>query len=267
MDFEAYLGNLPMLHTWDYGETWNTGGFSAEQLRTLHRIVGEHFADRSLKIIETGAGNSTITFLHLPVEEVVSVAPAESLRDRILTYCNEVGIDVSRLDFRVARSELELAKMVLGSEKPGWGAPPARPRFDVVLIDGGHGWPTVFVDFCYLNMMMREGSLLLLDDVQLYSVAELSRLLRQQPGFELRNDLVKLQVWEKTDDEPFLPEHSSEPYILEMTRRAAQAPAASSAPGADEVSTASTAPTASTIVARVEGTMGRLRRRLSSKRP
>jgi hypothetical protein len=258
MDFEAYLANLPMLHTWDYGKTWNTGGFSAEQLRTLHGVVTDHFGGRPVKVIETGAGNSTIMFLHLPLESLVSVAPAESLRDRILTYCTAEGVDVSKLDFRVARSELELAKMVLGSEKPGWGAPPGRPRFDVALIDGGHGWPTVFVDFCYLNMMLREGSLLLLDDVQLYSVAELSRLLQQQPGFELAHDLVKLQVWRKTDDEPFLPEHSSEPYILEMTRQASAAPAASPAPPASEASP----PRAPGR----ESAGSRLRRRLSSRR-
>jgi hypothetical protein len=229
MDFEAYLADLPLLHTWDSGETWNTGGFSAHQLRAMHALITAHFGGDPVSIIETGAGNSTITFLQLPLETLVSVAPAEALRDRIFAYCDSVGIDRSKLDFRRARSELELPKMVLGSETPGWGAPPDRPRFDVALVDGSHGWPTVFVDFCYANLMLHEGSLLLLDDVQLHSVAELSRLLLQQPGYELRDDLEKLQVWEKTDDEAFLPEHSREPYILEMTRRSespAEAPPA-----------------------------------------
>ncbi len=229
MDFDVYLKNLPLLHTWDDGTTWNTGGFSSAQLRKIHAIITEHFGDRSVKIIETGAGNSTITFLYLSPEQLVSVAPAESLRDRIVAFCDQAGVDTSRLSFRVARSELELAKMVLGSEKPGWGAPPDRPRFDVALIDGSHGWPAVFVDFCYLNLMLRKGSLLLIDDIQIYAVAELARLLRQQPGFALRHDLVKLQVWEKLDDQPFLPDHSREPYIIEMTRKAASGPSAGAA--------------------------------------
>ena len=90
----------------------------------------------------------------------------------------------------------------------------------MALIDGGHGWPTVFVDFCYLNLMMRKGALLFLDDTQIYSVAELGRLLELQPGFEIVHDLGKLQVWVKQTGDPFLPEHSREPYILDKSKLA-----------------------------------------------
>jgi hypothetical protein len=74
--------------------------------------------------------------------------------------------------------------------------------------------------------MMRAGSLLLLDDTQLHSVAELSRLLEQQTGFTFKEALGKLQVWEKDDDQRFLPEHSREPYLIEMTRRSDRKPRA-----------------------------------------
>ena len=221
MDFDAYLDDLPLLHTWDRGETWNTGGFDATQLRRIHQLACERFHDHPVRVLETGTGNSTITFLHLPLDRLVSIAPAADLRERILTYCSSHNIGVSALDYRLERSEIELPALAFGS-----GHEPAipvdeRPRFDIVLIDGGHGWPTVFVDFCYANLMMRSGSLLLLDDIQLYSVAELSRLLEMQPGFTLQEQLGKLQVWEKDDDKPFLPEHSREPYIIEMTKREA----------------------------------------------
>lgn len=214
MDFESYLHDLPLLHTWDSGETWNTGGFDATQLRRVHEIVSGEFPDRSVRVLETGSGNSTITFLYLQLDRLVSIAPAADLRDRILAYCAEREIDASPLDFRVARSEVELPALAFP------GGDDAPPRFDVTLIDGGHGWPTVFVDFCYCNYMMGAGGLLLLDDLQLYSVAELSRLLEQQPGFRFREQLGKLQVWEKEDDQPFLPVHAREPYIMEMSKPA-----------------------------------------------
>ena len=91
-------------------------------------------------------------------------------------------------------------------------------------MDGGHGWPTVLVDFCYMNLMMGRGSLFFIDDTQIYSVAELCRLLERQPGFELVHELGKLQVWGKQTDEPFLPEHSGEPYIIDRTKMARAAP-------------------------------------------
>jgi hypothetical protein len=214
MSFDEYLRDLPLLHTWDLGKTWNTGGFSSSQLKRMHEIITEHFEGRRVRVLETGAGNSTITFLQLPLERLVSIAPAADLRDRILAYFKEHQIDTTHLDFRLERSEIELPAIAFDARDGS-----AAARFDVALIDGGHGWPTVFVDFCYANFMMRAGSLLFLDDLQIYSVAELSRLLSMQPGFTLNEEVGKLQVWTKDDNKPFLPEHSREPYIIEMMNR------------------------------------------------
>jgi hypothetical protein len=217
MDFNAYLADLPALHSWDRGKTWNTGGFNARRLRRVHALIGERFRDRAVSVLETGAGNSTITFLHLRLERLVAIAPAADLRDRILDYCAAHQIDTSPLDFRLERSEIELPAIALGVA--GGTTPTPASRFDVVLIDGAHGWPTVFVDFCYANMMMRSGSLLLLDDIQVYAVGELARLLELQPGFTLKEELGKLQVWEKETDRQFLPGHLQEPYIVAMSKK------------------------------------------------
>lgn len=202
--FAQYLDDLPLLHTWD-GETWNTGGFRPMHLRRIHDLVRDRFEQP--KIIETGAGNSTITFLQTDPQQVVSIAPAGGLRQRILDYCDAQGVPTDRLEFQVARSEVAL---------PGVALAEPTPRFDVALIDGGHGWPTVFVDFCYMNMMLGAGGVLLLDDTQLHSIAELSRLLEMQAGFTLLDQWGKLQVWGKDTDETFLPEHNRQPYIVAM---------------------------------------------------
>ena len=61
MDFDAYLNDIPLLHHW--GGEWRRGGFDARFLRAIGEAIlaqGQH-----PRIIETGAGNSTITFLHL----------------------------------------------------------------------------------------------------------------------------------------------------------------------------------------------------------
>jgi precorrin-6B methylase 2 len=199
VDFATYLSDLPLLHHW--GGAWRTGGFQAPQLQSIRQVIEERF-DRP-RIIETGAGNSTITFLHLDPRRVVSIAPDEALRDRITAYCATHHIPVEPLDYRVARSEVELPLLAATEE-----------RFDVAFIDGSHGWPAVFVDFCYVNMMVPKGGLIFIDDVQLYSVAELCRLLAQQPGYELAKDLGKIQVWCKDTDKRFLPGHAAEPYVV-----------------------------------------------------
>ncbi len=205
--FEDYLNDLPLLHSWDGGTTWNTGGFKAEHLRQLHDTIADRVGEGA-SFIETGAGNSTLTFLQLSPSRVVSVVPDEELHRRIRTAASERGIDHSPLVFRGERSEIALPKVAAAEE-----------THDVALIDGGHGWPTVFVDFCYLNMMLRKGSLLLIDDVGIYSVAELTRLLEEEEDFVKVDDFGKVQLWEKTSNRHFLLGHSYQPYITGQTRK------------------------------------------------
>ena len=58
----------------------------------------------------------------------------------------------------------------------------------------------VMVDFFYINAMMKSGGFLLIDDIELHSVAELARLLSYQTkDFLLTADLGKLKVFEKLD--------------------------------------------------------------------
>jgi hypothetical protein len=70
--------------------------------------------------------------------------------------------------------------------------------FDFALIDGQHGWPMVLVDFYYVNYVVRPGGFIMLDDTQLYSVNELVKLLREQPGYEVALDMGKVVVFRKT---------------------------------------------------------------------
>jgi hypothetical protein len=209
VDLADYLSDLPLLHHW--GGAWRTGGFKPPHLRTISEIISGSFDHP--RIVETGAGNTTITFLHLDPERVVSIAPDAALRDRIIGYCDDHQIPVDRLDYRVEHSEVELPALAASGE-----------QFDVAFIDGSHGWPSVFVDFCYSNMLLPMGGLLFIDDVQLYSVAELCRLLDKQPGYELVHDLGKVQVWRKDTGQRFLPGHAGEPYIVERTAEHAEHP-------------------------------------------
>lgn len=207
MNFEAYLGSIPNLHTWDGGKTWVTGGFADHQLREFRRLV-DLCGGENATILETGAGNSTITFLYAKPKKIISVDPDPELADRITTFCREHEIDSSRLDFRVGRSEWvlpDLAKTDL--------------EIDLALIDGCHSWPAVFVDFCYVYVMLRVGGLFLLDDVQLYSVGELARLLESEPArFAMEKKIGKTTVFKKLMDEQFLPEWDFQPYIVERSK-------------------------------------------------
>lgn len=61
----------------------------------------------------------------------------------------------------------------------------AEAWFDFGIIDGGHGWPTVFVDFCSRHAILRPRGLLLVDNIQLHSAGEMARFSGEDPEIEL----------------------------------------------------------------------------------
>jgi hypothetical protein len=97
----------------------------------------------------------------------------------------------------------------------------AEADFDLALIDGWHNWPTSMLDFFYLNFMLKKGGFLLIDDINLHSVAELHRLISYDAtNFRLRASLGKLRIFEKLTDQRRLVEWHLHPYTKAMSRRA-----------------------------------------------
>lgn len=198
---EAFLTDLPKLHIWD-GKA-QVGGLNPV---IGHRLINELSGIASPTILETGAGASTLLFLQLEPEEVITIAPDEALRDRMLAAAAERAIATERLRFICERSEIALPPMAADGQ-----------QLDAALIDGAHGWPAVFVDFCYINQMLRQGGVLFVDDIQLYSVAQLHLLLRHQDDFELLSIDSKMATFRKVTARKFLPEWRAEPFIFMNT--------------------------------------------------
>lgn len=203
MNFDEYLRALPKLHVWGGKET--AGGITKAALRGLRRLVpvdGE--------ILETGAGNSSLTFILSGARRVVTVCPDAAVFERISAFAKGNDISMAAFEPVVGRSETCLPKMLEDNR-----------RFELAFIDGGHGWPTVFVDFCFCNAMLKKQGVMVISDCEKYSVGELTRFLCQQPEFSLIDELDggKLSVFKKKTDQPFLPDWARQPYIRAMTEK------------------------------------------------
>jgi hypothetical protein len=214
MNFATFAASPPALHTWDEGKTWCTGGFGPYHLQAIFDFCRTNLS-RDASIIETGAGCSTICFLHLEPNRLVSIAPDKALFERIDIYCRKNDVSTHPLQPHFDGSEWvlpELAKIIrsgpgsamaqLGATQVGESR--ADPDFDLALIDGWHNWPTLMVDFFYINFMLKNGGFLMLDDVELHSVAELYRFiscdtvnfrLRANKFFEKITDQRQLDEW------------------------------------------------------------------------
>jgi precorrin-6B methylase 2 len=197
-----FFSDPPLLHTWDKGVSWNTGGFSGHDLVWMAELCAAYTTPT---VAETGAGCSTLAFLASTTGPVVTIAPDRKLRERIEEAAGRYGISTESWTYLEERSETALPRLA-----------DAETRIDVALIDGGHGWPTPFVDFCYLNRMLGHGGTLILDDLQLHTVGELARLLTHQHGWERISDAPsrKTIALRKLNDEPYLPDFGGEPYIV-----------------------------------------------------
>jgi hypothetical protein len=212
--FERYIRNIPNLHSWDGGVTWNAGGFSATHLRTICELLRSN--PERARVLETGAGNSTVCFLLAGASEVTSIAPDESLFDRIADYCRQNGIDLGPLRTVVSLSETALPAIAAEATRD-------KKPIDFALLDGGHGWPTVFVDFCYTYAMLRQGGWMMIDDIQLHSVKELARFMMKAWQFELVSNLQKSLIFRKTTDQQMFGDFGGQPYIMERTEEDAAA--------------------------------------------
>lgn len=201
--FDSYLKDIPLLHTWD-GTNWNTGGFIDWQLVKIAEFIRSH--TKRPRVIETGAGNSTLAFLFCDPKEVVSICPDEALFQRIRDAAFKIGINTMPFKPINGPSELVLPKMLDDTE-----------GFDFALIDGKHGWPAPFVDLCYCNYLVKSGGFIMVDDVQLKSCKEVASLLAMQPGYEIVLDIEKSLVFKKTTTDKFLPDWTLQPYTVKAT--------------------------------------------------
>jgi hypothetical protein len=160
------LDNPPLIHGWMSADGLITHGLIPEALRYLERTVGE-----GQRTLETGSGLSTITFA-LRGARHTCITPDGSEEERIRAFCVEQGISDAGLDFQIGPSERVLPALELDP-------------LDLVLIDGSHSFPQVFIDFFYVQAPLKVGGTLVVDDVHIWTGRVLRDFLRAEPEWEL----------------------------------------------------------------------------------
>jgi predicted O-methyltransferase YrrM len=209
MQFEDYLKTIPLLHSWDGGKTWGTGGFDRNSLASLYSFLREKLPKRAT-LLETGAGNSTIAMLFLNPAKIISIAPDPKLFERIHKFCLLNGISDASIEKHMDCSQWVLPQIAAKNRSN-------PPMLDFALIDGCHGWPTAFVDLEYTNFLLKEGGYLMIDDVQLHSLKEMARLIAEHPAYSIAHDIRKSLIFKKVKPSHSLGEWTKQPYIVRLT--------------------------------------------------
>lgn len=160
---------------------------------------------KEMHTCETGAGKTSLVFAKYGAQHTV-VTPSQSEIANIKKLANDENIDLSNTRFITDFSQNALPN--LNFEQP----------LDIVLIDGGHGFPIPQIDFVYLAPHLKIGGKLLIDDIDLWTGKILVDFLRAENGWRLETTLRhRTAIFTKTGDFQ-LHEWCDQNYVLKKSR-------------------------------------------------
>jgi hypothetical protein len=93
-----------------------------------------------------------------------------------------------------------------------------RATFDLVLIDGCHGFPSIFVDFYYAAKLLKIGGTLIIDDMHIYTCQLAGRFIQSDPGWNVELKTKRVAVAVKTADTIDM-EWINQPFVVRRSRR------------------------------------------------
>jgi hypothetical protein len=193
---QRLLKDPPMLHRWeDYNPADDTaaedGLVNWGTRESFLRLMLEMVTPESLTL-ETGSGLSTVCFAIIGTQHIC-VSPSQKEHNRIRRYCNEQHIPTERIRFISMPSEAALPSLDLGGRK-----------LDFALIDGSHTFPAPFIDFHYVNVHLKVGGTIAIDDLDIPSVGILHKFLITDPTYELlKIDTLRTGIYRKVGETHF----------------------------------------------------------------
>jgi predicted O-methyltransferase YrrM len=167
------------------------GAFSTAVLRRIEQLLPTNIQYS----VETGCGKSTILFSNLSQDHTVFC-----LEDR------EHG-DNSSINFfeTCALTKNERVKMVLGATQKTLPFYNEFKKYDVVLIDGPHGFPFPEMEYYHFYPHLRTGGILIIDDVHIPTIGRFADILAEDAMFEPVELVSTTAVFRRTDAPTFDP--------------------------------------------------------------
>lgn len=155
---EEIIGRPPEIH--GPGTRW---GLSPAALRWLAARLRP-----GMPTLETGCGLSSIVFAAAQTRHTV-VAPDAREHERVRAWCQARGIATDGITWVAEHSQRALPRL------------PPEP-LELALIDGGHAFPTPFIDWFYIAERLQAGGVVMIDDVDLRAPRLLRDFLAAEGG-------------------------------------------------------------------------------------
>jgi hypothetical protein len=195
---EKLLADPPVVHPMQQTADPELGVWSTDA--DCYRFIAERCSAGS-RTLETGSGLSTTLFAALGTRHHC-VTPGTEERDRIVAYCRSHGYPTDDLVFDLGSSHTELPR--LQQELDG---------LDLVLVDGGHGFPLPIIDWFYAAPLLVPGGILVVDDLMLPAVKVLRSFLDPDPRWERIAGSDKWGAYRRLDDGDLVEDWFEQPFF------------------------------------------------------
>jgi len=175
IDIANQIGALP--------PDWHGAGTMSQSVLMAMAINAQKFGPIRLSA-ETGAGKTTVLF--------------SNISSRHIVFALNVGGSISK----VTGSNLFRTESVTFIEGPSQVTIPKADfpdKLDMVLIDGPHGYPFPDLEYYYFYPRIRQGGLLLVDDINIPSIGRMFDIIRADDMFELLEVVENTAFFRRTN--------------------------------------------------------------------
>jgi SAM-dependent methyltransferase len=195
---QELLRTPPRLHLNDHGQLISEWRIDDQTVKELDKRLRA-----GMRTVETGAGLSTIIFAAKGCRHTC-IVPDQALVERIITYCQGSGVDHRHIEFIIAKS-----RDVIHRLSPG--------TYDLALLDGLHGFPTAYVDFCYLTVALRQHGLLLVDDMHIHTCRSIAEFMESDPCWRVEILTSRFALGVKMDETGGIDGDWGQPFVFDRS--------------------------------------------------
>src|SRR2546423_1920209 len=126
--------------------------------------------------LETGGGHTTVLLAALSRHHTCVTPDTKSI-ELITSYMDKVGISREKVTFLAEPSEIALPKIVMPE------------KLDLAFIDGNHAYPIPAIDWHFIDLNLKIGGIIGLDNAEIPSVEEVSVYLEKNKTYRLLETL------------------------------------------------------------------------------
>ncbi len=166
----------------------------------MHPSVVEYIgecAEGTQNTVETGCGSSTLMLSRVSQRHLVfccDVFPGDDPETHSLYLVKKSPVfNAASTDFVIGRNQLTVPQYKFDRQ------------FDVVLIDGAHGYPFPELDYYYLYPHLKPGGWFILDDTHIPTVARMIDILKEDEMFAFDRVIKTTSFFRRTDVPAFPP--------------------------------------------------------------